>query len=372
MSIESDRNRLAQFDRERSQIATYLHREKEKIKRKHTEINNINRSINKNTSSSTLQSKQRQIESKEKEILSYEKKIIDLEKRISSKDSDKLKLISKIEKDVEREEKKKERENEQKQKKLDRDNEFKQRKLDTEQKRRRETEIRHKKDMTRELEKQNNLHQQLSKNPIAIEFEKLPETITVLFIASNPNNQSQLKLDEEIRSITTKIRESKYRDSLELKSIWATQPMDLLQAINEHKPTIVHFSGHGSSNDELILQDDLGNSKTVSLDTIITMFKVLSSDIKLIVFNTCHSYNQANKITEHIPSAIGMNTSISDKSAMIFSSQLYSAIGFGENIENSFNQAKVAMMFEESHEENTPELYIQEGISGEEIVLVRP
>jgi len=318
-----------------------------------------------------LQSKQRQIESKEREILSYERKIIDFEKRISVKDSDKLKLITKIEKDVEREKIKKAKEDEQKQKKLDRDNELKQRKIDTEQKKRRDMELRHKKEMTRELDKQNSLHQQLSKDPIVIEFEKLPKTITVLFIASNPNNQSQLKLDEEIRAITTKIRESKYRDSLELKSIWATQPMDLLQAINEHKPTIVHFSGHGSSNDELILQDDLGNSKAVSLDTIITMFKVVSSGIKLIVFNTCHSYNQANKITEHIPSAIGMNTSIGDKSAMIFSSQLYSAIGFGNNIENSFNQAKVAMMFEESHEENTPELYIQDGINGEELVLVR-
>lgn len=126
--------------------------------------------------------------------------------------------------------------------------------------------------------------------------------------------------------------------------------MDLLQAISEHKPTIVHFSGHGSSNDELILQDDLGNTKTVSLDTIVTMFKVVSSGIKLIVFNTCHSYNQANKITEHIPSAIG----------------------FGSSIQNSFNQAKVAMMLEESDEENTPELYIQDGINGEELILVRP
>jgi hypothetical protein len=372
MSIESDRNRIAQIERERSQIASNLHREKENIKKKTTDINNINRSVNKSTSQSMLQSKQRQIESKEREILSCEKRIIDFEKRISAKDSDKLKLITKIEKDVEREKIKKEKEHEQKQKKLDRDNELKQRKSDTEQKRRRDTELRHKKEMTRELEKQNNLHQQLSKDPIVIEFEKLPEKIIVLFIASNPTNQSQLKLDEEIRSITTKIRESKYRDSVELKSIWATQPMDLLQAINEHKPTIVHFSGHGSSNDELVLQNDIGIATTVSLDTIVAMFKVVSSGIKLVVFNTCYSKNQASIITEHIPCAIGMNTAIGDRSAMIFSSQLYSAIGFGNSIENSYNQAKVAMMLEKSDEENTPELYIQDGINSNEIVLVKP
>lgn len=361
MSIESDRNRIAQIEREKSQIVSNLHREKENIKRKTTDINNINRSVNKNTSQSMLQSKQRQIESKEKEILSCEKKIIDFEKRISAKDSDKLKLITKIEKDAEREKIKKEKEHEQKQKKSD-----------TEQKRRRDTELKHKKEMTRELEKQNSLHQQLSKDPIVIEFEKLPEKIVVLFIASNPTNQSQLKLDEEIRSITTKIRESKYRDSVELRSIWATQPMDLLQAINEHKPTIVHFSGHGSSNDELVLQNDIGIATTVSLDTIVAMFKVVSSGIKLVVFNTCYSKNQASIITEHVPCAIGMNTAIGDRSAMIFSSQLYSAIGFGNSIENSYNQAKVAMMLEKSNEENTPELYIQDGINSNEMVLVKP
>jgi len=76
MSIESDRNRIAQIEREKSQIVSNLHREKENIKRKTTDINNIKRSVNKNTSQSMLQSKQRQIESKEKEILSCEKKLL--------------------------------------------------------------------------------------------------------------------------------------------------------------------------------------------------------------------------------------------------------------------------------------------------------
>jgi len=39
MSIESDRNRIAQIERERNQISTNLHREKENIKRKYKEKN---------------------------------------------------------------------------------------------------------------------------------------------------------------------------------------------------------------------------------------------------------------------------------------------------------------------------------------------
>ncbi|MFH2123441.1 MAG: CHAT domain-containing protein [Pseudomonadota bacterium] len=194
----------------------------------------------------------------------------------------------------------------------------------------------------------------------------------MLFIASNPNDQSQLRLDEEIRSVTKKIRESEYRDAVELKSVWAVRPTDLLQAINEHKPTIVHFSGHGSNNDELVLQDDSGDTKLVSLRSIVEMFKVVASGIKLVVFNTCFSENQANEIIAHIPSAIGMNTSIGDEAARVFSAQLYSAISFGKCIGESFGQAKVALLLENIPEDQTPQLFMHDGINDNELVLVRP
>ncbi|WP_216725642.1 CHAT domain-containing protein [Thiorhodococcus drewsii] len=216
------------------------------------------------------------------------------------------------------------------------------------------------------------LQSTLSTAPIANGVAQLPRKITVLFIASNPTDQPQLRLDEEIRSITKRIRESEYRDAVVLKSVWAARPTDLLQAINKHKPTIVHFSGHGSSNDELVLQDDTGETKLISLRSIAEMFKVVSSGIKLVVFNTCFSANQANEIVAHISSAIGMNTSVGDDAAQVFSAQLYSAISFGKSIRESFDQAKVALMLENIPEDQTPQLFMHIGIEDSELVLVRP
>ena len=82
-----------------------------------------------------------------------------------------------------------------------------------------------------------------------LEIERLkaiPEKITVLFLAANPKDTPQLSLDEEARSIQEKIRLSEYRDSVHFESRWATRASDILQAINETNPTIVHFSGHGA------------------------------------------------------------------------------------------------------------------------------
>ena len=57
--------------------------------------------------------------------------------------------------------------------------------------------------------------------------------IKVLFLSSNPESTSTLKLDEEIRSIAEKIRASDHRDALELISLWAVRPDDLLQELNK-------------------------------------------------------------------------------------------------------------------------------------------
>jgi hypothetical protein len=47
---------------------------------------------------------------------------------------------------------------------------------------------------------------------------ELPEKIVVLFMASNPLDQPQLRLDEEARAIAEMIRKSKHRDAVKLES----------------------------------------------------------------------------------------------------------------------------------------------------------
>src|SRR5438874_10211252 len=79
--------------------------------------------------------------------------------------------------------------------------------------------------------------------------------IKILFVSANPSGTTPLKLDEEVWEIEAKIRAAEHRDSLELITKWAVRPDDLLQSLNQHKPHIVHFSGHGSSTEEIILLD---------------------------------------------------------------------------------------------------------------------
>jgi len=350
VSISSDRSRQISLQKEIAQIRSQIAQEREKLQRKNAEIGTIERSVNHNTSLSMLQSKQRQIEQKSREAATIEKKIGDLSKREASKASDVHRVQSSLE---------------------TKENNARKKLIQDEKKRHTENDRALKKRAT-ELARQARIHRSLSENPVLMRYEELPEKITVLFIASNPRDQAQLALDEEVRLIEQKIRASKFRDSVQIKSVWATRPSDLLQALNEHNPTVVHFSGHGSSQDELILQDDAGQAKPISKPAIVQMFNASSSGIRLIFFNTCFSSVQASEIVDYVPATIGMKDSIGDEAARVFAAQLYSAIGFGRSLNDSFEQAKAALMLEGIQEDQTPSLYLADSEDGDTVFLVRP
>ena len=194
--------------------------------------------------------------------------------------------------------------------------------------------------------------------------------IKVLFFAANPTGTTPLKLDEEIRAITQKVRASAQRDLMNIKSVWAVRPDDLLQSLNEYKPQIVHFSSHGSSKGEIILLDSNGKPKSVSAAALGALFKTLKDNVRVVILNTCHSRAQAEAIIEHVDCTVGMNAVIGDQAAIIFAASFYRAIGFGRSIQEAFEQGKVALMLEGIPEDTIPELLYKSGVDPRELFLL--
>jgi CHAT domain-containing protein len=186
------------------------------------------------------------------------------------------------------------------------------------------------------------------------------DKIKVLFLAANPFKD--LNLDVEVRTITEKIRASEYRDCLQLIPALAARPDDLLQLLNEHKPHIVHFSGHGNESGEIILADNNGLSKAVSVKAIKSLMISLKDNIQIVILNACYSKEQATAITEVINCAIGMNAAINDPAAIIFAASFYRAIGFARSAKEAFDQGVTALALEGFTDESIPELLVKEGV----------
>ena len=194
--------------------------------------------------------------------------------------------------------------------------------------------------------------------------------IKILFLAANPKSTDPLALDEEIRAIEQKIRATEHRDSLELISKWAVRPDDVIQALNEHKPHVVHFSGHGSEENEILLVGNNGEEKPVTASALRALFSTLKDNVRLVIFNACYARTQAEAVAEVIDCAIGMNKAIGDDAAIVFAGSFYRGLGFGRSLQEAFDQGKVAIMLEGIPEENTPELLVRENVDPTKIVLV--
>ncbi|GAC1392727.1 MAG: hypothetical protein NVSMB38_17290 [Ktedonobacteraceae bacterium] len=136
----------------------------------------------------------------------------------------------------------------------------------------------------------------------------------------------------------------------------------MIQYLNQHKPQIVHFSGHGSQTGEIILVDSSGSPKPVSPRAIKALFTTLRDNIQLVVLNACYSRLQAEAIIEIIDCVIGMNDTIGDRAATIFAASFYRAIGFGRSVQEAFDQGKAALLLEGIPEESTPELVVKAGV----------
>lgn len=347
VSEESYRAKLAMLQKKKADLEKRKGDEEQKAAKLRTEIGRIERGITPRISPTMLRSKQRQIESKSKKAVEHQGKVAKYDGEIA-------KVMSDLN-DAQRH--------------LTRAVASRQKKENAAANKRRNEEMRHAKALTRETEKQNRLYSERLSEEIV---RKLPEKIKVLFFAANPRDQQQLRLDEEVRDIELKIRMSEFRDSVELRSRWAVRTGDLLQALNELKPRVVHFSGHGSQTDELIFLTEDGGSKFVKEGAMAASIATVADHVRVVFFNTCYSRVQAQAAAQHVDVAIGMNDSIGDVAARVFAAQFYSAIGFGYSVQRAFDQAKAQLMLEGIPEEDILELFVREGLSADEVVLVRP
>ncbi|WP_437754340.1 CHAT domain-containing protein [Sorangium sp. So ce1389] len=165
----------------------------------------------------------------------------------------------------------------------------------------------------------------------------VPRPATILFLGANPSGTTRLALDREVREIGERLRGSHHRDAFQIQQEWAVRATDLQERLLRHRPAIVHFSGHGSSIGELILEDSAGNAKPVTTAALGSLFRILRRDVRCVLLNACFSEAQARAIAEHVDCVVGMTAAVDDDSAIAFAGAFYQALGYGESVQTAFD-----------------------------------
>jgi hypothetical protein len=225
--------------------------------------------------------------------------------------------------------------------------------------------------------------------------------IKVLLFAANPRGTDPLDLNREFREIDEEIRLGEYRDALELSIVPGTRLVDLLRKLNEIHPDVVHFSGHGNIDEEIILESREADSMTrdhsgspardmrrvdsadhasevctpgpLSKSALVDIVKACNHEnIRIVVLNACHTRPQAEALCEVIDCVISMNRAISDVAAIRFAASFYGAVAFGVSVKKAFDQGLARLKAEGRPETETPELLVRAGLDASKLVLVGP
>lgn len=194
--------------------------------------------------------------------------------------------------------------------------------------------------------------------------------IRVLFMAANPRSTSPLETGRESRQIEERVRAAKHRDAIDFISRWAVRLDDLQQALLEVQPQVLHFSGHASSSNQVLLEADQGAAVPVDQGAIVELIGIFKDGLRLAVLNTCFSETVANALVQHIDCAIGHESRIGDVAAIEFAASFYRGIGFGRSVEESFRLGCNALRLRGIPDEQIPRLKVKPGVDAGKLFLI--
>jgi hypothetical protein len=216
---------------------------------------------------------------------------------------------------------------------------------------------------------------------------------TILFLAANPLGADRRALDREARAIQSELERSGHRDHFEFVTRWAAEPLDLLRELRKLKPTIIHFSGHGSRatpsvrseadlhgdvvagsgsgelQSGLFFQGPDGRPKLVSTLAFQETLGAAGSSVKVVVLSACCSEAQAEALLVHVDCVIGMAGSIRDDAARTFAVGFYGGLAERESVAAAYRQGRAAIGLEGLSGSEEPQLMARAGSDAERFVL---
>jgi hypothetical protein len=199
-----------------------------------------------------------------------------------------------------------------------------------------------------------------------------PERLRVLYLAANP--EMDLLVDAEVRQVREAVRKALHRDLVDIDHRPAATPEDLLDGINELRPHVIHFAGHGGG--ATVLFDDGRvdgpQGRAVPFDLLGRALGATDTPPKLLVLNACDSLDGADALLGVVPVVIGMSASVSDLGAAVFAARFYSTIASAQSVDAALKQAAVAVDMAGLGEGWMPDAVVRDDVDLGGLVLVRP
>jgi hypothetical protein len=200
---------------------------------------------------------------------------------------------------------------------------------------------------------------------------KSKKHLNVLYLVANADRSNPLRVDAEVRRVQQAIRGSVFRDNITVEYRPAADLGSLIDGLNDVRPQIVHFSGHGYRGGVVTDTGKVSQprSKIVSFELLGKALSATDKVAEVVVLNSCESSSASKVLLPGAKVVITMRTSVTDIAASAFATRFYAAIASGQSVQSAFRQGTVAVEAVSIREADTPEIFTGKGVDLSKVVL---
>ena len=201
---------------------------------------------------------------------------------------------------------------------------------------------------------------------------KLP--LRVLVAVANPEGTEKLDIEGELFRLDEALQPLIKAGKIQKEELRNASFLKLQRLLRNERFHVFHFIGHGgfdSNRDEgmLMLEDERGREVRADAQRIGTLLRDHLS-LRLAVLNACESARVSPEdtfsgvattlIRQGIPAVVAMQFEISDKAAVVFAEEFYTALTDGMPVDAALGEARKAIYFMPNDIEwGTPVLYMR-------------
>lgn len=188
------------------------------------------------------------------------------------------------------------------------------------------------------------------------------DVVRVLLLTASPADLSPIRVAQEEREVKRHIESGKARGArVELHVVRGAMLDDVLSAMNEFRPHILHIAAHGSQNGDLWLLNDLGDRVVMPLAGFLAAIESAAKDLTLLLLNACYSRAAAEVLRQHVDCAIGVRTTVADASALAYIEAFYAALGHGLAVSEAHEQGLAQLKLKSLPNSGDIELLVRAG-----------
>jgi hypothetical protein len=158
----------------------------------------------------------------------------------------------------------------------------------------------------------------------------------------------------------------------ELRYCPAVRVRDVMNALRDFKPHLLHFIGHGNPQGLCFTREDGSKQRVLGEDLCDILAQSKVDDLKLVVLNACQSDEIARKLTSVVNCAIGTVIDLPNEHAILFARRFYDDLVHGWSVPDAFERARVESRVETGNRRVIFDIKYRDGIDHRQLVIFSP